>query len=185
LIRSERMRSRLHEKYLKEVVPALMKEFNYKNIHEVPKLKKIVINVGVGEATQNIKLLDTAMKELSLIAGQWPAIRRAKQSISAFKVKKGQSVACTVTLRRERMYEFMDKFVNIVLPRVRDFKGVSPKSFDGFGNYTIGMKDQIVFPEIDPSKVEKTRGMNISFVTTAKTNEEAVALLKYLGMPFR
>lgn len=179
------MLSRLHEKYLKEVVPQLMKEFKYKNIHEVPKLRKIVINVGVGEATQNIKLLDTAMKELSLIAGQWPAVRRAKKSISAFKVKKGQPIACMVTLRRERMYEFMDKFVNIVLPRVRDFKGVSPKSFDGFGNYTIGMRDQIVFPEIDPSKVEKTRGMNITFVTTAKTDEEAMALLKYLGMPFR
>lgn len=185
LIRRDGMLSRLHKKYLEEVIPVLMKEFKYKNIHEVPKLKKIVINVGVGEATQNIKLLDTAMKELSLITGQFPAIRRAKKSISAFKVKKGQPIACTVTLRRERMYEFMDKFVNIVLPRVRDFKGVSPKSFDGFGNYTIGMTDQIVFPEVDPSKVEKIRGMNITFVTTAKSNEEAMALLKYLGMPFR
>ncbi len=179
------MISRLREKYLKEIVPALMKEFNYKNIHEVPKLKKIVINVGVGEATQNIKLLDTAMKELSLITGQWPAIRRARKSISAFKVKKGQPIACMVTLRRERMYEFMDKFVNVVLPRVRDFKGVSPRSFDGLGNYTIGMRDQIVFPEIDPSKVEKTRGMNVTFVTTAKSNEEALTLLRHLGMPFR
>ncbi|MGQ9618113.1 MAG: 50S ribosomal protein L5 [Candidatus Aminicenantia bacterium] len=179
------MRSRLHEKYLKEIVPALMEEFKYENVHEVPKLKKIVINIGVGEATQNIKLLDTAMKELSLIAGQWPAVRRAKKSISAFKVKKGQPIACTVTLRRERMYEFMDKFMNVVLPRVRDFKGVSPKAFDNFGNYTIGMRDQLVFPEIDHAKVEKARGMNITFVTSAKNNEEALALLKHLGMPFR
>jgi len=179
------MKSRLRELYEKEIIPKLQEEFGYKNKMAVPKLEKIVINMGVGEATQNIKILDSAMKELSLITGQWPSIRRAKKSISAFRVRKGQAIGCTVTLRGERMYEFFDRLVNIVLPRVRDFRGVSPRSFDGRGNYTLGLKDQLVFPEIDYSKVEKPRGMNITIVTTAKTNEEAYALLKYLGMPFR
>jgi large subunit ribosomal protein L5 len=179
------MKSRLRELYEKEIISKLQKEFNYKNKMAVPKLVKIVINMGVGEATQNIKALDSAMKELSLITGQWPSIRRAKKSISAFRLRKGQPVGCTVTLRGERMYEFFDRLVNIVLPRVRDFRGVSPRSFDGRGNYTLGIKDQLVFPEIDYTKVEKQRGMNITIVTTAKTNEESYALLKYLGMPFR
>ncbi|MCP2519773.1 50S ribosomal protein L5 [Candidatus Aminicenantes bacterium AC-708-M15] len=179
------MKSRLRELYEKEVIPKLQEEFGYKNKMAVPRLEKIVINMGVGEATQNIKALDSAMKELSLITGQWPSIRRAKKSISAFRVRKGQAIGCTVTLRGERMYEFFDRLVNIVLPRVRDFRGVSPRSFDGRGNYTLGLKDQLVFPEIDYSKVEKPRGMNITIVTTAKTNEEGYALLKYLGMPFR
>jgi large subunit ribosomal protein L5 len=179
------MKSRLRELYEKEIIPKLQKEFGYKNKMAVPRLEKIVINMGVGEATQNIKALDSAMKELSLITGQWPSIRRAKKSISAFRVRKGQAIGCTVTLRGERMYEFFDRLVNIVLPRVRDFRGVSPRSFDGRGNYTLGLKDQLVFPEIDYSKVEKSRGMNITIVTNAKTNEESFALLKYLGMPFR
>ncbi len=179
------MKSRLRELYEKEVIPKLQEEFGYKNKMAVPRLEKIVINMGVGEATQNIKALDSAMKELSLITGQWPSIRRAKKSISAFRVRKGQAIGCTVTLRGERMYEFFDRLVNIVLPRVRDFRGVSPRSFDGRGNYTLGLKDQLVFPEIDYSKVEKPRGMNITIVTTAKTNEESYALLKHLGMPFR
>ncbi len=177
--------SRLYEKYLKEVVPELQRELGLKNRMAVPRLEKIVVNIGVGEATQNIKLLETAKVELSLITGQWPAVARAKKSISAFKVRKGQPIACFVTLRGRRMYEFFDRLVNIVLPRVRDFKGVSPTSFDGRGNYTLGMRDQLVFPEIDYTKVEKTRGMNITFVTTAKSNKEAYILLKKLGMPFR
>ncbi len=177
--------SRLYEKYLKEVVPELQRELGLKNRMAVPRLEKIVVNIGVGEATQNIKLLETAKVELSLITGQWPAVARAKKSISAFKVRKGQPIACFVTLRGRRMYEFFDRLVNIVLPRVRDFKGVSPTSFDGRGNYTLGMRDQLVFPEIDYTKVEKTRGMNITLVTTAKSNKEAYILLKKLGMPFR
>lgn len=177
--------SRLYEKYIKEIVPELQKELGIKNKMAVPRLEKIVINMGVGEATQNIKLLDAAKVELSLITGQWPATARAKKSISAFKVRKGQPIACFVTLRGKRMYEFFDRLVNIVLPRVRDFKGVSPHSFDGRGNYTLGMKDQLVFPEIDYTKVEKPKGMNITFVTTAKNDREAYLLLKKLGMPFR
>lgn len=177
--------SRLYEKYIKEIVPELQKELGIKNKMAVPRLEKIVINMGVGEATQNIKLLDAAKVELSLITGQWPATARAKKSISAFKVRKGQPIACFVTLRGKRMYEFFDRLVNIVLPRVRDFKGVSPHSFDGRGNYTLGMKDQLVFPEIDYTKVEKPKGMNITFVTTAKNDKEAYLLLKKLGMPFR
>ncbi len=177
--------SRLYEKYIKEIVPELQKELGIKNKMAVPRLEKIVINMGVGEATQNIKLLDAAKVELSLITGQWPATARAKKSISAFKVRKGQPIACFVTLRGKRMYEFFDRLVNIVLPRVRDFKGVSPNSFDGRGNYTLGMRDQLVFPEIDYTKVEKPKGMNITFVTTAKNDKEAYLLLKKLGMPFR
>jgi large subunit ribosomal protein L5 len=177
--------SRLYEKYVKEIIPELQNELGIKNKMAVPKLEKIIINVGVGEATQNIKLLDAAKTELSLITGQWPAVARAKKSISAFRVRKGQPIACFVTLRGRRMYEFFDRLVNIVLPRVRDFKGVAPSSFDGKGNYTLGMRDQLVFPEIDYTKVEKARGLNITIVTTAKTDKEAYALLKKLGMPFR
>ncbi|MGQ9471100.1 MAG: 50S ribosomal protein L5 [Candidatus Aminicenantales bacterium] len=177
--------SRLLEKYQKEIVPELQRELGIRNRMAVPRLEKIIINVGVGEATQNIKLLDAAKVELSLISGQWPAVSRAKKSISAFRVRKGQPIACFVTLRGRRMYEFFDRLVNIVLPRVRDFKGVSPTSFDGTGNYTLGLRDQLVFPEIDYTKVEKLRGMNITIVTSAKTNKEAFLLLKKLGMPFR
>jgi len=176
---------RLKEKYYKEIVPELMKRFKYKNIMQVPKLEKIVIIMGVGEATQNVKELEVAMKELSIITGQWPAIKRAKKSISSFRVRKGQPIACMVTLRGDRMYEFLDRFISIALPRVRDFRGLSPKSFDGKGNYTIGVKDQLIFPEIDYTKVEKSRGMNITFVTTGKTDEEGFELLNLFGMPFR
>jgi len=177
--------SRLYEKYRKEVLPELQKELEIKNVMAVPRLEKIIVNVGVGDAIQNIKLLDTAKAELSLITGQLPAIGRAKKSISAFKLRKGQAIACYVTLRRERMYEFLDRLVNIVLPRVRDFRGVPPGSFDGRGNYTLGIKDQLVFPEIDYTKVERSRGMNITIVTSARNDKEAFALLKKLGMPFR
>jgi len=177
--------SRLKEKYLKEVLPELQQELGVKNRMAVPRLEKIIVNVGVGEAIQNIKVLDTAKAELSLITGQLPAIARAKKSISAFKLRKGQPIACYVTLRRERMYEFFDRLVNIVLPRVRDFRGVNPKGFDGRGNYTLGLRDQLVFPEIDYTKVERSRGMNITIVTSARSDREAFALLKRLGMPFR
>lgn len=173
------------KKYKKEIVPELEKEFDISNMMAVPRLEKIIINVGVGEAIQNAKVLDSAKAELSLITGQMPVVSRAKKSISAFKLRKGQAIACYVTLRGRRMYEFFDRLVNIVLPRVRDFRGVSPKAFDGRGNYTLGVKDQLVFPEIDYTKVEKSRGMNITVVTSARTNEEAFALLKKLGMPFR
>jgi large subunit ribosomal protein L5 len=177
--------SRLYEKYVKEVLPELQKELDIANVCAVPKLEKIIVNVGVGDAISNIKLLDTAKAELGLITGQLPAVGRAKKSISAFKLRKGQAIACFVTLRSRRMYEFFDRLVNIVLPRVRDFKGVSPKSFDGRGNYTLGMREQLVFPEIDYTKVERPRGMNITIVTTARDDREAFALLKKLGMPFR
>ncbi|MGQ9673041.1 MAG: 50S ribosomal protein L5 [Candidatus Aminicenantales bacterium] len=177
--------SRLYEKYKKEIIPELQKELGITNRMAVPRLEKIVVNVGAGDALQNIKLLDMARTELSLITGQWPVIGRARKSISAFKLRKGQSIACFVTLRSRRMYEFFDRLVNIVLPRVRDFKGVSPRSFDGRGNYTIGLRDQLVFPEIDYTKVERVRGMNITIVTSAKSDQEAFALLKKLGMPFR
>ncbi len=176
---------RLKEKYYKEIVPAMMKKFGYKNIMQVPRLEKIVINMGVGEATQDIRELEVAMKELSLITGQWPAVRRAKKSISAFRVRKGQPIACMVTLRGNRMYEFLDRLISIALPRTRDFRGLNPRSFDGSGNYTIGIKDQIIFPEIDYTKVEKLRGMNVTIVTTAETDEEGYELLKLFGMPFR
>ncbi|MGD2246340.1 MAG: 50S ribosomal protein L5 [Candidatus Aminicenantes bacterium] len=174
----------LHEKYLTEIVPELQKEFSFKNKLAVPRLEKIVINIGAGEAIQNIKLLDTAKRELSLITGQWAATGRAKKSISAFKLRKGHAIACYVTLRGRRMYEFYERLVNIVLPRVRDFRGVSPRSFDGRGNYTLGLKDQLVFPEIDYTKVERQRGMNITIVTSAKTDKEGQFLLNKLGMPF-
>lgn len=177
--------SRLQDRYKSEIVPELEKEFGISNPMAVPRLEKIVINVGVGEALQNAKLLDAAKAELTQIAGQAPVISRAKKSISSFKLRKGAAIACFVTLRHKRMYEFLDRLVNVVMPRVRDFRGVSPKAFDGRGNYTLGLRDQLVFPEIDYTKVEKTRGMNITIVTTARTNAEALALLKKLGMPFR
>lgn len=177
--------SRLLEKYKKEIIKELQEELGIDNPMAVPRLEKIVINMGVGDAIQNIKLLDTAKAELAQITGQYPAVGRAKKSISAFKLRKGQPIACYVTLRKKRMYEFFDRLVNIVLPRVRDFRGVSPHSFDGRGNYTLGLKDQLVFPEIDYTKVERPRGMNITIVTTARNDKEAYALLKKLGMPFR
>jgi large subunit ribosomal protein L5 len=177
--------SRLYDRYKTEVVPELQSELGIKNRMAVPRLEKIVLNMGAGDAIQNIKLLDTARAELGLIAGQLPVIGRARKSISAFKLRKGQAIACYVTLRGRRMYEFFDRLVNIVLPRVRDFKGVSPKSFDGRGNYTLGMREQLVFPEIDYTKVERSRGMNITIVTSARNDQEAFALLKKLGMPFR
>jgi large subunit ribosomal protein L5 len=177
--------SRLLERYQKDVVPELQKELGIKNRMAVPRLEKIIVNMGVGDAIQNIKLLDTAKTELSLITGQFPGVGRAKKSISAFKLRKGQPIACYVTLRSRRMYEFFDRLVNIVLPRVRDFRGVAPDAFDGRGNYTLGLRDQLVFPEIDYTKVERSRGMNITIVTTARTDKEAHALLKKLGMPFR
>jgi len=177
--------SRLYEKYRKDVVPALQEELGITNVMAVPRLEKIIVNVGVGDAIQNIKLLDAAKSELAQITGQLPGVGRAKKSISAFKLRKGQPIACYVTLRSQRMYEFFDRLVNIVLPRVRDFRGVPPTSFDGRGNYTLGMRDQLTFPEIDYTKVDRPRGMNITIVTTARTNKEALALLKRLGMPFR
>jgi len=177
--------SRLKEKYKKEVVPALMKRFGYKNVMKVPRLEKIVINIGVGDAIGNVKLLDAAMADLAQIAGQKAVIKRAKKSISNFKLKAGAAIACMVTLRKKRMYEFFDRLVNVAIPRVRDFRGSPPKSFDGRGNYTLGIKEQIIFPEVDYDKVEKIRGMNISIITTAMTDEEGFELLKALGLPFR
>ncbi len=177
--------SRLYERYRTEIVHELQEELGIANVMAVPRLEKIIVNMGAGDAIQNIKLLDTAKAELGLVTGQLPSISRAKKSISAFKLRKGQPVACYVTLRGRRMYEFLDRLVNVVLPRVRDFRGVPPTSFDGRGNYTLGMRDQLVFPEIDYTKVERPRGMNITIVTTARTDDEARALLKRLGMPFR
>ena len=177
--------SRLKEKYQKEVVPALTKEFGYKNVMAVPKIEKVVVNMGLGEATSNAKLVDVGADEIARITGQKPVTRRAKKSISQFKVRKGQPIATMVTLRGERMWEFLDRLMSIALPRVRDFKGVSPRGFDGRGNYTLGLRDQLLFPEIDYMKVDKARGMNVSVVTTAKTDEEARKLLQFIGMPFR
>jgi large subunit ribosomal protein L5 len=176
---------RLKERYQKEVAPALMKELNLKNPMAVPRLHKIVINMGVGEATQNAKLLDPAVNELGQITGQKPVITRAKKSIAAFKVRENMPIGAMVTLRGDRMYEFLDRLVNVALPRVRDFRGVPTKSFDGRGNYTIGLRDQLIFPEIDYAKVDKQKGMNVTIVTTAKDDNQARALLKHLGMPFR
>ena len=176
---------RVKEAYQKEVVPRLMKERSYKSVMAVPRLLKVVVNMGVGEATQNIKLLDTAMEELGRITGQKPAMRRSRKSIAAFKLRAGMPIAATVTLRGDRMYEFLDRLFNVALPRVRDFRGVPTSSFDGRGNYTLGLRDQLIFPEIDYAKVDKTRGMNVTFVTTARTDEESRLLLQYLGMPFR
>ena len=179
------MAARLREQYLKKAVPALTQEFGYKNVMAVPRIDKISINIGLGEATQNAKLMDGAVAELTQIAGQKPVITKATKSIAAFKLREGMSIGCMVTLRGDRMYEFFDRLVNVALPRVRDFRGVSTKSFDGRGNYTLGIKDQLIFPEIDYSKVDKTKGMNISITTTARTDAEGVALLRHMGMPFR
>lgn len=179
------MKARLREHYVKTVVPALTKDFGYTNVMAVPKLDKVTINIGMGEATQNPKLLDGAVNELASITGQRPVVTKAKKSIAAFKLREGMSIGCMVTLRGDRMYEFLDRLMNVALPRVRDFRGVSTRSFDGRGNYTLGVKDQLIFPEIDYNKVEKTKGMNICVTTSAKTDEEARALLKHLGMPFR
>lgn len=175
----------MKEFYQNEVVPQLKEAFSYKNVHEVPRLEKIVINMGLGEAIQNIKVLDSAQAELKAITGQAPVVTRAKKSVAAFKVREGMPIGCMVTLRHKRMWDFYDKLVNIALPRVRDFRGVSGKAFDGFGNYTVGIKEQIIFPEIDYDKVESVKGMNITIVTTAKNNPEGKELLKLLGMPFR
>ena len=177
--------NRLKEKYLKEVVPSLKEKHGYHTIMEVPKLEKIVINMGVGDATQNSKLLEAAVKDLEVIAGQKPVVTKARKSIASFKVREGQSIGCKVTLRGENMYNFMDKLISIALPRVRDFRGVSPKAFDGRGNYTMGIKEQLIFSEIEYDSVVKVRGMDIVFVTTAKSNEEAFDLLNALGIPFR
>jgi large subunit ribosomal protein L5 len=177
--------SRLRDYYRKEVVPALIKQFEYGNVMEVPRLVKIVVNMGLGEAIQNIKILDTAAQELAMIVGQKPVITKARRSIATFKLRQGMAIGCRVTLRRERMYEFFDRFVNVALPRVRDFRGISQKSFDGRGNFAVGLREQIIFPEIDYDKVEKIRGMNVAIVTTAKTDEEARELLRLMGMPFR
>ena len=177
--------NRLKEKYLNEVVPSLMNKYNYKSKMEVPKLEKIVINIGVGDATSNSKLLDAAVADLAKLSGQKPVVTKAKKSIAGFKVREGQPIGCKVTLRGENMYNFMDKLISISLPRVRDFRGVSPKAFDGRGNYTMGIKEQLIFSEIDYDDVVKVRGMDIVFVTTAASNEEALSLLKGFGMPFK
>ncbi len=177
--------NRLKEKYLKEVVPELQKKHNYKSIMEVPKIEKIVVNMGVGDATTNSKLIEAAVADLAIITGQKPVITKAKKSIAGFKVREGQPIGCMVTLRGENMYNFMDKLISIGLPRVRDFRGVSPRAFDGRGNYTLGIKEQLIFSEIEYDNVVKVRGMDIVFVTTAKTNEESFDLLSALGMPFR
>jgi large subunit ribosomal protein L5 len=184
-IHRSKIMARLKEYYLKEVVPSLIKEFNYQNRMEVPRLEKIVVNMGLGEAIQNIKILDSAVIELSTIVGQRPVITKAKKSIATFKLRQGMSIGCQVTLRREKMYEFFDRLVNVALPRVRDFRGISPKSFDGRGNFSAGLKEQIIFPEIDYDKIDKVKGMNISIVTSAKTDDEARQLLKLMGLPFR
>jgi len=171
--------------YEKEVIPAMMNKFKYKNVMQIPKIEKIVVNVGIGEAIQNIKVLETASADIKAITGQRPVITKAKKSIASFKLRAGMPIGCMVTLRRERMYEFFHKLVHIVLPRLRDFKGVSSKSFDGRGNFALGLKEQIIFPEIDYDKIDKIRGMNVVIVTTAKTDEEARELLRLMGMPFR
>lgn len=176
--------ARLKEKYAKEVAPAMMQKFNYSNVMEIPKLEKVIINIGLGEATQNPKALDGAVADLRTITGQKPVITKAKKSIAAFKLRAGVAIGTKVTLRNQKMLEFVDKFLNVTLARVRDFRGVSPKSFDGRGNYTLGIKDQLIFPEIEYDKVDQLRGMDITFVTTAKTDEEAKELLRLLGMPF-
>jgi large subunit ribosomal protein L5 len=177
--------SRLKDRYEKEVAPALQKEFGYANVMAIPKIRKVVVNMGLGEATQNAKIVDTGSDELARVTGQKPVVTRAKKSIAQFKVRKGMPIGTMVTLRGDRMWEFLDRLMSIALPRVRDFKGVSPKGFDGRGNYTLGLRDQLLFPEIDYMKVDKARGMNVSVVTTAKTDEEARKLLQFIGMPFR
>lgn len=177
--------SRMREIYNSEIIPKLQAEFSYKNIMQVPRLEKIVINMGLGEAIQNIKILDSASVELAAISGQKPVITKAKKSIASFKLRQGMPIGCMVTLRRERMYEFLDRLLNVSLARVRDFKGVSAKAFDGQGNYTLGIKEQLIFPEINYDQIDKIKGLNISIVTSAKTDEEGRALLKHFGMPFR
>ncbi|HPX60476.1 MAG TPA: 50S ribosomal protein L5 [Deltaproteobacteria bacterium] len=177
--------ARLKEIYYKDVVPKLREDYKYDNVMEIPKIVKVVVNMGLGEAIQNVKVLDSAVTELTAITGQKSVITKAKKSIASFKLRQGMPIGCMVTLRRERMFEFLDRLMNVSLARVRDFKGVSPKAFDGKGNYTLGVKEQLIFPEINYDKVEKIKGMNITIVTSAKTDEEGRALLKYLGMPFR
>lgn len=177
--------NRLKAKYQSEVIASLTKEFGYTNVMAIPKIQKVVVNMGLGEATANAKIIDTGADELARVTGQKPVIRRARKSIAQFKLRQGQPIGTTVTLRGERMWEFLDRLVSIALPRVRDFKGVSPKGFDGRGNYTLGLRDQLLFPEIDYMKVDKARGMNVSVVTTAKTDEEGRKLLQFIGMPFR
>src|SRR6202163_2199515 len=179
------MAARLKEHYTKAVVPSLSKEFGYKNVMAVPRLDKISVNIGLGEATQNAKLMDGAVNELGQIAGQKPVVTKARKSIAAFKLREGMPIGCMVTLRGDRMYEFLDRLVSVALPRVRDFRGVSPKAFDGRGNFTLGVRDQLIFPEIDYAKVEKMKGMNITIVTTAGSDDQARSLLKHMGMPFR
>jgi large subunit ribosomal protein L5 len=177
--------ARLKDLYIKEIVPKLMKDFNYKSVMEVPKLEKVVLNMGLGEAIQNVKILDSAVDELGVIAGQKAVITKAKKSIATFKLREGMPIGAMVTLRKDRMFEFLDRLLNISLPRVRDFKGLSPKAFDGNGNYSLGIKEQLIFPEINYDKIDKIKGLNITIVTTAKNDEEGRALLKSLGMPFR
>ncbi|MDW7651542.1 MAG: 50S ribosomal protein L5 [Bacillota bacterium] len=177
--------ARLKEKYQNEIRPALVERFHYKNALEAPRLEKVVINMGVGEAKDNPKALDAAVNDMTLIAGQRPVITKARKSVASFKIREGMSIGCKVTLRGERMYEFLDKLLNVALPRVRDFRGVSPKAFDGRGNYTLGLREQLIFPEINYDQVDKVRGMDIIIVTTAKTDEEARELLRVMGMPFR
>jgi large subunit ribosomal protein L5 len=179
------MLPRLLERYRNDVVPKLQKEFGYRNVHQVPKLEKIVVNMGVGEATQNAKLVEKAAEELAVITGQKPVIRKARKSIANFKLRQGQAIGCSVTLRGHRMYEFYDRLVNVSLPRMRDFKGVSPKAFDGRGNYSLGIREQIIFPEVEYDKVEKITGLNVTVCTTARNDAEGQALLRHLGMPFR
>jgi len=175
----------LEERYQKECVPELMEHFGYKNPHQVPKIEKVILNMGLGEAIENPKILDSAVEELTLISGQKPVVTRARKSIAAFKLREGMPIGCCVTLRRRRMYDFLAKFINIAIPRIRDFRGVSPKAFDGKGNYTLGIKEQIIFPEIDYDKIDKIKGMNVTIVTSAKTDDESRYLLHVLGMPFR
>ncbi len=177
--------ARLKEYYKKEVIPALMKEFKYKNRMEVPKLEKIIVNMGLGEALQNIKIIDNAVQELSVIVGQRPVVTKARKSIATFKLRKGMSIGCMVTLRKDMMYEFFDRLVNVALPRVRDFRGISPKSFDGTGNFSMGIKEQFIFPEVEYDKIDKVRGMNVVIVTSAKTDDEGRQLLKLMGIPFK
>lgn len=176
---------RLKDIYINEIVPKMMKDFNYTTVMQVPKIKKVVLNMGLGEAIQNVKILDSAVEELGLVAGQKAVITKAKKSIATFKLRQGMPIGAMVTLRKSRMFEFLDRLLNISLPRVRDFKGLSPKAFDGKGNYSLGVKEQLIFPEINYDKIDKIKGMNITIVTSAKTDEEGRALLKYLGMPFR
>jgi large subunit ribosomal protein L5 len=177
--------ARLREYYRKEVIPALMKEFNYRNTMQVPKMEKIVVNMGLGEATQNIKVLDNAAEELSIIVGQKPVVTKARKSIATFKVRKGMSIGCSVTLRSDRMYEFFDRLVTVAIPRIRDFRGISPRSFDGRGNFSMGVREQFIFPEIEYDKIDKVRGMNITIVTSAASDDEAREFLRLMGVPFR